>query len=498
MHSFTPANAGKASSGAGTAEDEDLTPSFRVFDVPYLCRPHTYPGLRPQPAARVLLPVLAVRTAEGKVLIPDEPLSWAQNLARDGRRSFEIHRRLNTVGRLHEFVQTVAPDQILRPGGMDLLVWEYLRHRVATPVDPGAREFEHWQPVQFEVVQTEFRDLVDFGRFCASYTGPTSAIGAAFKAGGDIWIKVDRSLPPDRLLGHLEAQRGRWHALLGDDRPAAPSTLKKLATTLRKSTSDTALSIDQVDCLIDRERNLVFRALWLELAYLGPRISETLNHWRCDVLDASHSKVLFGAPVVGPLVIFADPVKSTYTGAFADGSAIKTRMQVLKDPYGLVPRPDVAGRKQRAGWKGMAVFNSHLMITHGTWTCKDRATEFAELHAEIMDLHSSLRTDTMHPYLYINARNARYIGEPFKIGNVEEAFERACARAGIIPHTPGASLHGLRHYYRWYAKHHLGFDDEIVQLMLRHKNVNSQKVYGKRAQDAYDAMASLHEKRGEL
>jgi len=498
MHSLVVASVEEANGGAARLEDKDATPSFRVFDIPYLCRPHTYPGLPPRPGARILLPVLAVRTAEGKVLIPDEPLSWSENLARSGRPTLEIRRQLNTVGRFFELVETIAPDRVLQPGLMDLLVWEYLRVRLETPVDPGARRFGHWQPVQYEVVRTEFRDLVDFGRYCAMYTGPTSVMGAAFKSGGDIWLRTDRSLPAERLLGHLEAQRARWHALLGDDRPAAPSILKKLATTLKKSASDTTLSIDQVDSLIDRERNCMFKALWLELAYVGSRISESLNHWRCDVLDASRSEALFSAPVQGPLVIFADPVKSTYTGAFAPGSAIKTRKQVLKGSYGLVPRPDAAGRKQRAGWKGMAVFNPQLMITHGTWTFGERAVQFAELHAQIMDLHSSLVTDLLHPYLYINARNAEYVGEPLKIGNVEEAFERACVRAGITPHTPGASLHGLRHYYRWYAKHHLGLDDEMVQLMMRHRNINSQKVYGKRTQDLYDAMVGIREQRGEI
>jgi len=186
MHSLVVASVEEANGGAARLEDKDATPSFRVFDIPYLCRPHTYPGLPPRPGARILLPVLAVRTAEGNVLIPDEPLSWSENLARSYRPTVEIRRRLNTVGRLHELVESIAPDRVLQPGLMDLLVWEYLRTRLETPVDPGARRFGHWQPVQYEVVRTEFRDLVDFGRYCAMYTGPTSVMGAAFKSGGDI------------------------------------------------------------------------------------------------------------------------------------------------------------------------------------------------------------------------------------------------------------------------------------------------------------------------
>lgn len=236
----------------------------------------------------------------------------------------------------------------------------------------------------------------------------------------------------------------------------------------------------------------MLKALWTELAYLGPRISEPLNHWRCDVLDASYSQVLFGAPVEGPLVIFAHPIHSRYTGPFDSG--LRTREQELKQRYGLVPRPDEASKKQRIGWKGMAAFNPELWITHGTWTCRKRASEFNELFAEILDLHGALGTDAMHPYLYVNSKNAAHLGEPLKIGNVEEAFERACIRAGVKPHSPGAHLHGLRHFYRWYATHKLKLPEDIVQLMMRQRSVTSQRVYGKRFSDAYDAMASLHDR----
>jgi len=474
--------------------DDGTTPGFLVFDVPYLCSPPVFPGLSARSPTRVLLPVLAVRFPGGAVAVPDEALSWGRHLADKGVSPFQIRRRLNSVGRLHEFAQTVAADRMSQPGAMDLLVWEYLRSRVENPVDPGARQFQHWQPVQYEVVRTEFRDLVDFGQYCASYTGPTSPMGSAFKAGSAVWVKVDRSLSADRLLAHLEAQRARWHALLGADTPAPPSGLKRLATTLgrKKSSSDTTLSIEEVDAIIDREKNLMFRALWIELAYAGPRLSEALNHWRCDVLDTSYSKQFFNATVKGPLLIFAHPIHSRYTGSFEE--TVKTRKQVLKDRYGLAPRPDAGGRNQRAGWKGMTIFNPDLQITHGTWTCNKRAAEFEELFAEILDLHGSLRTDAMHPYLYVNSKNAAFLGEPLKVGNVEEAFDRACVRAGVTPHGPGAHIHGLRHFYRWYATHALGLSEEIVQLMMRQKSVTSQRAYGKRSGDVHDAMERLNER----
>lgn len=49
----------------------------------------------------------------------------------------------------------------------------------------------------------------------------------------------------------------------------------------------------------------------------------------------------------------------------------------------------------------------------------------------------------------------------------------------------------MRHYYKWYARHELGLDEETVQLMLRHVSVASQRQYGKRATDVGDAMEKV-------
>lgn len=476
------------------------SPGFLVFDVPWICEPPRFKERTVGSPKRILLPVLSIRSSDGSVLVPDEALSWSQHLTAKETSIFTIRRRLNSVGRLFEFTEIMVGDQVSRPGIMDLVVWEYLRARVVNPVDPSARRFTHWHPIQYNVVRTEFRDLVDFGRWCASYTGPSSPMGSAFKAGGDIWINVHRSPSPDGLLAHLEAHRARWHAVFGEDEPMPPSELKRIANASggKKSKADTTLSKEEVDAIIDRENNLTFKALWIELAYLGPRVSEPMNHWRCDVLDASYARKLFSADVAGPLVIFAEPSRSRYTGAFSQSSCIETRAEVLKKRYGLFPRPDEGGRKQRAGWKGMSVFNEDLEITHGTWTCRRRAAQFQELVAEILDMHRRFGTDALHPYLYVNSRNAAHLGEPLQIGNIEEAFDRACIRAGVVPHSPGAHLHGLRHFYRWYAIHELNLPEEIVQLMMRQKSLSSQRFYGKRSQDLYDAMSAMNQRAREF
>jgi integrase len=114
------------------------------------------------------------------------------------------------------------------------------------------------------------------------------------------------------------------------------------------------------------------------------------------------------------------------------------------------------------------------------------------LHADIGAAKSS------HPYLFVNAVNRNYLGEPLQISNVEKAFGRACVRAGIEPYSPGASLHGMRHYYKWYARNVLGLPEDIVQLMLRHKSIESQREYGKNPTDIFDAMNTVSKRTAEL
>lgn len=473
-------------------------PSYFVFDVPVSIYRDVFADEARKKPDRALQPVLAVRVKEGEIIVPDESLTWCRNMIDQWVPVAEIRRKLNTVGRLFEYCNTVIGDGIVEPGAIDQAVFQYLIARAENPFDPAMRRFPHWQQIRYERIHIEFRDLLEFARFCANYTGRTSVIGNAFKSQSEIWTSVKRNSPPEDFLMHLEAQRDRWNILQGDDEVLAPpSALKRIAaqSTAGKNGNTTSLSIEEIDALIDLENNFIFKALWILLAYAGPRLSEALNAWICDIINAADGKKLFLTDFVGPVVIFADPKHSRFLGALHPVGSTQTRSEYLDTEYGLKPRPDQAGKSMRAGWKGMTVFNARYLITHGTWTCQKRAMQFAELIDQIRDFHAENGIARMHPYLFVNGKNAEYLGEPLKISNVKKAFDRACLRAGIQPHSPGASLHGFRHYYTWYAKHVLGLDESIIQLMLRQKSPMSQHTYGKRASDIHDAMSQFAEHR---
>lgn len=467
-------------------------PGYVVFDVPVSMSVGTFGGKTNRPPVRVLHPVLAVRTRNGDVLFPDEALAWARSLCEAETLTPDIRRKLNSVGRLWEFAETTVGPGIAEPEVIDMVVCQYLLARAETPVDPSARTFPHWVPVRLETVSNEFRDIQEFAAYCAAFKADASIIGRTFQS-SSLWSTFKKKMPAQDFLSHLGVERARWKELLDEDTSIAlPRSVRRRAINAKRSKkgNTTALHADQIAAIVDRENNIMFRALWILLAFCGPRVSEALNLWICDILSAGYARRLFGTDIKGPVVVFADPRASTYTGSFDPGNMIE-RETFLKRRYGLRPKPDAEGRKQRAGWKGMLTFNQELLITHGTWIDEQRAAEFADLVTRIRALHGDLGTQTRHPYLFVNSVYGKHCGAPTKIGNVEKAFARALERAGIERGSPGAHLHGFRHYYAWFAEHELGMSEKDLQLMLRQVSPLSQREYGKRASDINNKMTEI-------
>jgi integrase len=469
-------------------------PGYCIFDIPVSVYGDVFVGTARTRPDRVLHPVLAIRFAGGEVVVPDETMAWVRNLINGETSTSDIRRKLNAVGRLHTFAQLTVGDRVHLEGMIDQVVWAYLRARAANPRDPSQRTFADWKPVRLAWVQTEFRDLLQYAEFCRDFIGKASVMGAAFKSSSGIWVTTKRSLRPDEFLTHLDADRERWARILGDDVVVGPpSSLRRIAThaNVPKNGNHTTLSCEEIDAIIDRERNFMLKALWIVLAYLGPRLSEPLNMWFCDFLSPTDARRFFRTDLVGPVAVFADPWDSKYVGHFDSRRAIQTRAEYLASQYGLKPRPDAEGDR-KAGWKGMMTFNPEWLLTHGTWTDKKRAAEFAGLLDQIREFHADIRTTKLsHPYLFVNCKNREFLGEPLQISNVEKAFERACRRVDVDPNSPGASIHGMRHFYKWYARNELELDEETVQLMLRHISVASQRHYGKRPTDIADAMEKV-------
>jgi len=253
------------------------------------------------------------------------------------------------------------------------------------------------------------------------------------------------------------------------------------------------MSPEQVDAIIDGERNPIYRSLWILLAYAGPRLSEALNLWRCDILPGSYSRFFSEIDMTGsPLVIFAHPSRSPYVGDVSPTKRGENRRTHLDRVWGLKPRP-LQKSKKRPGWKGMLFFHDQWLLSWAYWTSELRAAEFARLGSEIRAIHRAGNLDLRHPYYFCNCRNPQALYEPLSIGAAEQAFDLACIRVGIEPHsTIGAHIHGFRHFYEWTLKHRLKLEPETRRIFLRHRSIDSQEDYGHRAVDTYHSLKEYY------
>jgi hypothetical protein len=252
---------------------------------------------------------------------------------------------------------------------------------------------------------------------------------------------------------------------------------------------------EEIDLIIDGERNPVFKALWIELAYGGVRISEALNHWLIDVMPPSLA-TWFGVPDLSrqqvPFVLVAHPSKSRFTGEL--GRSHETRADALTRRYGLTSRNQLDSKDPLyAGWKGMAYLTDWENAVF--WLDHDRARQFFDLVVEIRELHRLHRVPKRHPYLYVNGVHPKYIGAPLRYGNAADAFERACRRVGLTPHQSRRSIHGCRHFFKTYARNVLGLKREHVQILMRHRSLESQEDYGREASDMNKALMEAFERR---
>jgi hypothetical protein len=245
------------------------------------------------------------------------------------------------------------------------------------------------------------------------------------------------------------------------------------------------MSTQQAWDVIDAEGNPVFKMAWLLGFWGGPRISEQLNMWRCDVLPGDLRQLLFNRDMFRetPLIVLANPWESTYCGILGDQTT--TRRVHLARCFNAHPRPDlrlIHGGERRAlwaGWKGMLETNEARHISQVVWADQEAAREYLAMYEIILDRQFDLGVERSHPYLLVNLdrRHPDEAGTPLKLSNIAKAWERAVTRVGLKPYRFGASIHGMRHFYKSYIEE-LGLKKKVIQLMMHHRSIDSQDVYG--------------------
>lgn len=420
----------------------------------------------------VPLPILIVMQ-DGEAIVPPETFEFAVDRA--AVEKFDaLHRILATIARLHDHWRGWRIP-LNNADDADTVIWNYLYVRLTPP-----------DPVSYGSARTEFRDICSFVRFCRRNPRLKSHFAQALAEGSRLF---ENQMPVRRTHGflqHLEAHRRRWLELQ-DFEADIPRDLKKLAAPLLSSVAKVVKfpTEQQMDDLIDRERNPVFRAAWCVLAAQGPRFSELLHMWRCDVLPPSCASRFSPSPDANPFLIYAHPEQCLYVGDSFSRKGVVDRKMVLQHKYRTTSRLKAAEPNDRLGWKSMLFFDARN-LSWGFWMVERYAREFERLLPKIWALHDEAGSDGRHPYFFINGKNAEHFGAPMKKQNLQRAYAAACERVGLeAVLEAGGHGHGMRHYCAWYSQAKNGLDDAELQIVLRHKSQKSQEDYGRRLADLH-------------
>lgn len=402
---------------------------------------------------------------------------WAlQN--RGLRAQNTIAADLRVLGRLHDYHLVGWLGEVIRTIDLRQFLLSYLHVRLQGTALIEPLKHLCWAPAPFTTVRSEFRILV---RYLVSQENSEHRDILSLFSSNE--VKAIRNLCEEStkqtLLSHLAAASARWAELFGEKLPMPSFPIRD--TSARSSTYlvDRTMDLEEVQELVDMEANPFYKAIWLLAAFGGPRSSEILHMWQCDVLPPTSGELITGYRLSTPLVLIANPTESRYTGDLTRLG--KTRSQHLQAKYGLESRNMVSGYRH-VGWKHPIETDRNLRTSQVFWSDERQANAFAETIAEVRHFHSKNRTSERHPWLWVNSRAGSGFGSPIASSQLRKAFDRACKRAGLRPHINGRRPHGLRHAYKLQLEL-AGLTRKQIQIAMRHQSIESQDDYGRETRE---------------
>lgn len=477
-------------------------PEFVVYDVPFHLRQQAgafqySSAIKAKSTPAVLLPVLVV-TNGTRLEMPVEVLKWARSQINNWSYK-KLRNSVAVIGRLYVFKAAFPDFAVEDAEDVELLINAYLFERVASDAEPSKRLFSSWKPVSIESAEEDFRAIRSFANYCRSALSSQApfaqALALTFFSPGPVGVQASRR---QHFFTHLRQSYARWLEIVGS--PARfPNELKRSFRSFRKSGKKYRpnLTFENVCSIIDAEKNPVFKAVWIILFFGGRRISEVLNLWCAGVLSGHSRSEFCNIKCSSPLILVCDPLRSTYTGDLSKlRSQGKDRRSYMVDRYGRLPRYEVnRNPKARAGSKGFLVLNEELNLSWVTWITNRYHEEFYRLMQVIEGFNREARAIGRHPYFFINcSRRTEKFGDVLTYSRVLSALSAAFSRVGLKIDDYGKKTHVGRNFYTWYARNILSVSEEILQIMLLHTSVYSQKDYGRDAAKTHSTVTSLTER----
>lgn len=462
-----------------------MTQSFPVAVTTSL--PLTGPG-------HSALPVIFIEDpADGSGSLCLDVVEWASQMSAGHLGSVSVGKHVATVCKFINFYHLYSRDQeLVSVHDQTVSIFAYLDFRIT-----GTRHLSidhtlsplRWEGCAKSTVRAEFRHLSRYFSFLEKYAGnDAQALNHKLFRLSSRDVKALREQSDRDFFQHLAAHRKFW----ADLREGDPQLPRRFRPTNREVGFRPFPDEVEVQQIIQAERNPVFRAIWILLAYgASHRISEVLQIWQDDILPSYYNREFFGSPPDDmPLVLISHPTESTWLGS--SNQKRQTRQTYLLNEYGIQPRAMLSANDPLyAGFKTKRVYGLHK--TAKTWWLNaDAAAEFDGCVREIQAFHIRFRTSRKHPYFFVNmfaSDGSR--GEPIKMKRIESAWVAACKRVGVAPYKRGRNIHGLRHFTKYYAEQ-LGIPPSMIQIMRGDNSQASQDDYGQCALTVRQALETLH------
>lgn len=364
---------------------------------------------------------------------------------------------------------------LLDERGLRPLIEDYILLRSIGDPEQG------WKPLSHRALETEVRNIAYFSDFCEREYGYLSLV-----KGRSIGLPSPKQ--GERAFWRLMAcNETDFFSHLAVRRDKRKSEIRIPGRSQSRGASHfVGMTESFAWDLVEAERNPTFKALWLLGFFGGPRLSEMLNLWACDVLPGTFREHWFKGDIFYdlPLVVVANPWLSRWCGKVGDERL--TRAEFLLKNYGLHPRPLMAEteagsyRGKAAGFKGTRPTHQSCAMRQIFWAREEAALRFGEIIVEVLGGRNRMPRSRLHPFLFVNTdrRKPEIQGEMLTLSNARKAFERAVVRVGGVPFRNRQSPHGMRHHYKDLIRDLLGSDAGAIQVCMGHRSRESQDQYG--------------------
>ncbi|MCX8254689.1 protein of unknown function [Beijerinckiaceae bacterium RH AL1] len=275
--------------------------------------------------------LFSIRTENGYILpvlcfgadilrIDIDLMRFAYSLLIQSVAEGQVRSRCFTIALFYDYCAAYSLFDLYSERQLPTIVNNFLRAR-RNGICPGETSIT-WRPVMRTTVERDRQAIADFSDFCIQSEGGFALLPRLdVSKGNSAYVDALRRLARRRTLTR---DNNLLYHLSGFSRPAVARQVGIPGRTIQRQSSRAKdfLRIDEIRRVIDKTARVSHKMLLIEAFFCGPRLSEPLHRWRVDTLPGSQRQAIFpdDLPSALPVVLYAHPSQSTYTGRLYSAS----------------------------------------------------------------------------------------------------------------------------------------------------------------------------------